>query len=294
MSAFDVLTLLALSSLSLCRPAVVPTSVGSRIFTMIYGPLGIINLAVLIAVARETIIESFEQSYRSRRDRLAQKARERKAAIRKKQELARHRARLAAEDDLLRASDAGPAPSSLNFIPPSGRSALVAGLGATMPVAGAMVGKETARSQLPTLDALERVESGPARSRFAQVVRPARVAGRHVLDRVFRRRKVEQDCEAAVEPGPGFLQRTSTAGSTVTTTSIDQSFVSLRKALLREQRKEFRVKLAVALSVFLTFWLVGAAVYSVTEDGWSFWIGIWFSFVYFSSWGLGDFTPTSP
>ncbi|GAA5899619.1 hypothetical protein JCM8208_000606 [Rhodotorula glutinis] len=273
---------------------ILPESVGSRIFTLFYAPLGIINLAVVVAVARETIIESFERSYRSRRDRLAQKARERKSAILKKQELARHRARRAAEDELLRErGDAGPAPSSLNFVPPSGRSALVAGLGATMPVIGAMAGKETARSQLPTLDALERVES---RASFAHgLVRPVRAARRRVADYVFhRRRKAEQDCEAAVEPGPGFLQRTSTVGSTITTTSIDRSFVSLRKSLLREQRQEYRVKLTVALSVFLTFWLAGAAVYSVTEDGWSFWIGMWFSFVYFTTLGLGDYTPTSP
>ncbi|GAA5836717.1 hypothetical protein JCM9279_007635 [Rhodotorula babjevae] len=274
---------------------ILPESVGARIFTLFYAPLGIINLAVVVAVARETIIESFERSYRSRRDRLAQKARERKSAILRKQELARHRARRAAEDELLREGGAGPAPSSLKFVPPSGRSALVAGLGATMPVIGAMAGKETARSQLPTLDALERVESHASQSRFAlALVRPVHVVGRHVVDYVFRRRKNEQDCEAAVEPGPGALQRTSTAGSTITTTSIDRSFVSLRKSLLREQRQEYRVKLAVALSVFLTFWLAGAAVYSVTEDGWSFWIGIWFSFVYFTTLGLGDFTPTSP
>ncbi|KPV72618.1 uncharacterized protein RHOBADRAFT_55715 [Rhodotorula graminis WP1] len=274
---------------------ILPKSVGARIFTLFYTPLGIINLAVVVAVARETIIESFERSYRSRRDRLAQKARERKAAILKKQELARHRARRAAEDELLRQGPAGPAPSSLNFVPPSGRSALVAGLGATMPVIGAMAGKETARSQLPTLDALERVESAASRSRLAQaLVRPVHVAGRYVAKYIPRRRKVEHDCEAATEPGPGNLQRTSTAGSTITTTSIDRSFVSLRNSLRREQRQEFRVKLAVALSVFLTFWLAGAGIYSVTEDGWSFWIGIWFSAEYFTTLGLGDYTPTSP
>lgn len=45
---------------------------------MVYAIFGLVLLGFTIAIGRETIIETFEQSYRARRDALAQKARERK------------------------------------------------------------------------------------------------------------------------------------------------------------------------------------------------------------------------
>ncbi|TNY23834.1 voltage-gated potassium channel, partial [Rhodotorula diobovata] len=213
---------------------IVPETPGAKAFTMVYAPLGIINLAVVVAIARETIIEGFEASYRSRRDQLAQKARERKELIRKKQSAARERRRRAAEElgqhgEGLHSGvndDGGPrqAESAPVFVPPPSRSALAQPL----------------------------------------------------------------------EPGPGALQRTATFSSTTTTTSVDQSFVSLRQQLRREQQQEFRIKLTIAVTQFLIFWLGGSAVYSLTEDGWSFYTGLYFSLVVFVTLGLGDYTPTSP
>ncbi|BGP42936.1 Potassium channel [Rhodotorula kratochvilovae] len=286
---------------------ILPHSVGSRIFTLFYAPIGIINLAVLIAIARETIIESFEASYRARRDRLAQKARERKEAIRRKQEMARERRRRAAEegaqaggaDDSADAGrEKGTAPA---FVPPPSRSALVAGLGAAVPVAGALGGgQKAAPASGGVLAALEQVESGGSAGRRARVraAAPVRWARRLLAACSPRRRRAAHDCEAARpldddrEVGAP-LRRTTSASSTMTTTSIDQSFATLKEQLAQEQRQEFRVKLGVALLVFLVFWLAGSAIYSVTEDGWSMWTGMWFSFVYFTTLGLGDYTPKS-
>jgi len=252
---------------------------------MVYAPLGIINLAVVVAIARETIIEGFEASYRSRRDQLAQKARERKELIRKKQSAARERRRRAAEElgqhgEGLHSGvndDGGPrqAESAPVFVPPPSRSALVAGLGTSMPVAGAMAGTEARHHQLPTLNALERVKSGNAyKPRIVQLIRAsARWISRPIVACVSARRHPSPDCEAAqppdqaqpLEPGPGALQRTATFSSTTTTTSVDQSFVSLRQQLRREQQQEFRIKLTIAVTQFLIFWLVSGLRPAVPE-----------------------------
>ncbi|GAA6036322.1 hypothetical protein JCM8097_001666 [Rhodosporidiobolus ruineniae] len=70
---------------------IVPVTVRSRIFSLFYDPIGIILLGLTIALARECLIESFEQSYRTRRDKLAKKARERKEERRRRHEERRKR-----------------------------------------------------------------------------------------------------------------------------------------------------------------------------------------------------------
>jgi potassium channel subfamily K len=57
-----------------------PNNTGSRIFSLFYNTIGIILLAVTIATTRESIIESFEISYRKRREAIAEKADQRREA----------------------------------------------------------------------------------------------------------------------------------------------------------------------------------------------------------------------
>ncbi|GAA6046700.1 hypothetical protein JCM3770_003123 [Rhodotorula araucariae] len=283
---------------------ILPVSLGSRIFTLFYAPLGIINLAVLIAIARETIIESFEVSYRARRDRLAQKARERKEAIRKRHEMAREQRRPAAgeacaqsqvrADEVANGDDGrekGAAPADVPaLVPPPNGSALAAGFGTALGGGG-----QAAPAPSGGLAALEQVESGAS---AGQRARPSvhSWARRLLVAFMPARRRVRHDCEAAPPPSDdegGAPFGHTTTSSTLTTTSIDHSYMTLKEQLLQEQRQEFRVKLAVAILVFLVFWLAGSAVYSLTEDGWSMWTGMWFSFIYFTTLGLGDYTPVS-
>ncbi|TKA52321.1 hypothetical protein B0A53_04789 [Rhodotorula sp. CCFEE 5036] len=56
----------------------VPVTPGAKTFTVFYASFGIVAFALTVAVTRETILETFEVTYRARRARLAQKARERK------------------------------------------------------------------------------------------------------------------------------------------------------------------------------------------------------------------------
>jgi hypothetical protein len=49
-----------------------PSTSGARVFSIFYNTFGILNTGLAIAIARETIIESFKQSYRDLGDILAE------------------------------------------------------------------------------------------------------------------------------------------------------------------------------------------------------------------------------
>lgn len=68
--------------------------------------------------------------------------------------------------------------------------------------------------------------------------------------------------------------------------SSNDSFKSFRQQLRAEQRKELRMKLGFSFMLFLMFWFVGAAVFSTTEN-WTYFEGMWFCFVFFSTIGYG-------
>ncbi|TFK20395.1 voltage-gated potassium channel [Coprinopsis marcescibilis] len=70
----------------------------------------------------------------------------------------------------------------------------------------------------------------------------------------------------------------------------DELLVSL---MAHEEKLAFYIRLVVALTIFVIFWLVGSAVFMATE-GWSFGISAYFCFITFTTVGYGDLTPHSP
>ncbi|GAA5983873.1 hypothetical protein JCM10908_005958 [Rhodotorula pacifica] len=69
-----------------------------------------------------------------------------------------------------------------------------------------------------------------------------------------------------------------------------QRYEEAIEELKAEKNREFRSQLATSLVLFLTFWLVGAAVFSRLE-GWTYGIAFYFVFVMASSIGYGDYAP---
>jgi hypothetical protein len=67
----DALYFAVCSSLTIGFGDVSPSSPGARVFSIFYNTFGILNTGLAIAIARETIIESFQQSYRNRKHALA-------------------------------------------------------------------------------------------------------------------------------------------------------------------------------------------------------------------------------
>ncbi|TEB29894.1 voltage-gated potassium channel [Coprinellus micaceus] len=68
---------------------------------------------------------------------------------------------------------------------------------------------------------------------------------------------------------------------------------ALRKMLTKEEDMAFRVRLGAAVSIFLTFWLVGSVLFTVAEK-WPFGMAVYFCFVTFTTVGYGDLSPRTP
>ena len=57
---------------------ITPSTIGAKIFLFFYAPLGILNLAVTVGTARDTIVESWNAAYRRRRHEVLKRHQERK------------------------------------------------------------------------------------------------------------------------------------------------------------------------------------------------------------------------
>ncbi|GAA5824748.1 hypothetical protein JCM11251_005326 [Rhodosporidiobolus azoricus] len=325
---------------------IVPVSVGSRIFSYFYDPVGIVLIALTVAFARECLIESFEHSYRQRRDKLAQRARERKEAWKKKHEEKEERrkreeeqrekeetgkekerdegereremGRLHAEAErrasgaatvggfrraslttwagtlkkvpslLLPSSTAGgddknssraadkTAPLSLPIVPP------------VRPGEG-QEGLCPSPSSSPTSP----VSAGGAPSSAASA--SSRWSWRRPL--LLLRRPSQASPSSPAAPASSAADANGDGGaplhrSASSMSSVDDSFRTLKIQLAKEQKQEFRIKLGISVVLFLIFWLVGAAVFQATEK-WTYFEGLWFGFVYFTTIGYGDLSPKS-
>lgn len=249
----------------LSEPIAVPRTAGAKTFTCFYASFGIILFALTVATTRDTILETFELSYRSRRARLAQKARERK-------ELHLQRARRLAERRQYRSES----------LPDGSREA------------AGTASNEKVDDNAPRTAAASRVQR--ARSLATTETRLSRSRTWHHL---FHRKKAHSSDESeapggtlAATDGGAPLDRRNSTLSLASTQSVDVSFRSLREQLAREEQQEFRTKLSVSVFFFLIFWLGGAAVFVPCEN-WTYGTAIWFAFETFSTIGYGDFIPYS-
>ncbi|SGY76217.1 BQ5605_C005g03475 [Microbotryum silenes-dioicae] len=285
----------------------IPTTVGAKIFSFFYDLCGLVLLAFTIAIARETVLETFEANYRARRDVLAKKARERKEDKRRRTRERRIRLerqlRERLEESPLNVPDGGVglSPVMLTAVAMGGGRG-----GRTLPRFGtkeptaptiqAVPSKEDRATQRALDFALER-ESGlslwKASSRWVKRRLGIMEAYTpHCEDPNYRGDTDAQTVVGSSEPKLGHeLTRTLTSESTVNYVH-DERLKSLKEQLQHEEKVELRIKLTLALSLFLVFWLVGAAVFHLTED-WTYFNSMWFCFIFFTTIGYGDYSPQS-
>ncbi|KAE8272085.1 hypothetical protein A4X09_0g248 [Tilletia walkeri] len=74
---------------------------------------------------------------------------------------------------------------------------------------------------------------------------------------------------------------------------LEKHWEEFKHEVVQQERNEFVAKMVVSGSLFLVFWLMGAGIFVATE-GWNFFEGLYFGFVFFSTIGYGDFSPTTP
>ncbi|KAK4052621.1 Potassium channel [Microbotryomycetes sp. JL221] len=285
---------------------ITPNTTGARVFAFFYDTVGLVLLGFTIAMARETIIETFEASYRARRDRLAKKARERKEE--KRQRLQRRRERR--EQELrrrLEAEGVQDVESEMKALKDNGmfdKQALSQqGLidendkkveGNLSPITGAStsgqacssVGIMTAANRVAEaqreLDYYEEVKEGMSRLRSLWRLFLRKIGLLKTFDPI-NRAAVQGRSEADAEDAEGRrLTRSATMSSIMSGASGEEQFKSFKKQIQEEQEKEFRVKLTIALSLFFVFWLVGAAVFHATE-GWTYFEALYFCYIFFTN-----------
>lgn len=224
-------------------------------------------LAFLIAIARETVLESFEASYSKRRDALAHKAKERREQKRRRLRAEREKR----EKELRERAESGLSPledgirhhssfshshshrqGGVNFVP-------------VMTRAGAQ----------RRLDFIAEKEGGMS---------TPRALWRWMLRRLGRLKAYTPSREETMEVADpdeddragAALSRSTSTTSAMSAAAIEERYASFRKDLKREQSKEFRTKITISLSLFLVFWLGGAGVFHATED-WTYFDALWFS-----------------
>ncbi|KAF9142751.1 hypothetical protein BGX30_002287 [Mortierella sp. GBA39] len=86
-----------------------------------------------------------------------------------------------------------------------------------------------------------------------------------------------------------FFRRPPTQEATQPTTLEEQREADKRQAY-KESMMEYQRRLRLSAAMFLTFWLVGAIIFTFVES-WSFGTSVYFVFIAFSTVGYGDFVP---
>ncbi|KAF9903389.1 hypothetical protein EC991_003844 [Linnemannia zychae] len=86
-----------------------------------------------------------------------------------------------------------------------------------------------------------------------------------------------------------FLRQKPTQDQSQQLTLEEQREADKRQAY-RESMKEYQRRLRFSAAMFLTFWLVGAIIFTFVES-WDFGSSVYFVFIAFSTIGYGDFVP---
>ncbi|KAH8120674.1 voltage-gated potassium channel [Phellopilus nigrolimitatus] len=104
----------------------------------------------------------------------------------------------------------------------------------------------------------------------------SRLTSRHAQRRLeFERRRQEEEDKLAHEP------------------SLERELEFLRKLYTETDRGKTVEDLIMNSAGFMTFWVIGALIFSQIES-WTYGQGLYFCYVFFFSIGYGDYTPVTP
>lgn len=237
---------------------ITPTTLASRIFSFPYDIAGLVLLAFTIAIARETVIETFEASYRHRRSILAARVREKK--LERKRRVKERRERRERElREGLRLDGIG------------------IGIGMTVDSGRHGGGEKNEREEgghyghVPRgggiqreLDFVEEREAGVSGGKawLHRLLRKFHLISPPPALPVSTRRSprhigsfnsdIDNSKDETNDLGGLKMQRTITQNSIVQ----EKGYESFRKQIQKEQSREFQLKIGIAMSLFWIFWLV--------------------------------------
>ncbi|KAF8750305.1 potassium channel [Rhizoctonia solani] len=242
---------------------VLKTTLG-RVFSIFYNTFGIINLGLAVSTTRETIIESFENSYRKRRA--------------EREKLKHSRAQTRVAEQLLRRMGQPVYVHLPHLVDPAD----------TIIYESTRIGERTLTFTSMAESMVHRPNDAGSNIIHGSLRRhPHRMKERLVLN-IWALSKEQRNVlfgeQGVTGPGigtdtmTGIGVATNVAGAPLTVPcrawgiwheedTVD--YIELKERLEREEKKEFAFKLGVAWSLFVAFWLIGSGVFVVTE-GWRF------------------------
>lgn len=276
----DALYFVCCSSLTIGFGDISPTSSGSRLFSIFYNTFGILNTGLAIAIARETIVESFEQSYRNRKHALTARRRLHRQLHAKKHN-AKHGMWLATHKVNQQLPEGVDVPLSSHppTPPPEVQEHNQSELGAS----------EEVEYQQGTSASARRQWSGPrlqtSRHDTETSVAVAQTPEGHTHTSKEAEKEVDKNRRMAQEQVDKVDDRMVQGFD-----EEEREYIKFRQDMIKEEKKEFRVKLGVSWSLFVIFWVIGGAIFMGTE-GWSYGTSIYFCFTAFSTIGYGDVAP---
>lgn len=261
---------------------VAPVTTGERVALFFIAPGGIILLAVVVGIARQTIIEEFQDAYKRRRALFKQKAKERKEEKRKNKHMVIKVKRGG------RGGSSAVAPGSLAMTQFPTMLSMTSTVPYTTPQA-----EPTPSARLADGG---RWWGGSWSSGFAR--RGAailKVQPVNYSDTSSASPNDEKDDSPELKEGLS-LHRNDTMATSASQLKeyeamllhhrkdIEDSFKKFRADLAKQERNEFWIKLSVAAALFACFWLLGGAIFSSLE-GWTYFQGFYFVFVIFTTIG---------
>ncbi|EIW71024.1 hypothetical protein M231_07533 [Tremella mesenterica] len=271
---------------------ITPSHVGAKIFLLFYAPIGILNLAVTVGTARDTMVESWNAAYRRRRHEMIKRHK-----IRKQQRQEENIRRVAIEQQLeaigapvyinrggVRAAARG---KRLNVKALSEDQLNAAETQAMEEIASKQSSASVHEASLLALGGSYGMTGGMGGNGNGTSV--TKLALGPDLKAEGQTSEMESEGRQKALADAARLQEELTAQSLLS----EEGYREFQERMAREERMENWIKFAFALAMFIIFWLVGATVFAATEN-WSYFLAFYFCFVTFTTIGYGEISPHTP
>ncbi|KAN0062040.1 Potassium channel [Thecaphora frezii] len=252
---------------------VIPESVAAKVVVVLYAPGGIVLVALVVSSAKDTLLESFQASFRARLARRRQRVLLKRAERRQNQAATKGLRQLVYELKTGRTMVAAAAPAL--------ETSLVVQTTADTDQADAEFADSAdphGRQRAMTLDTLAKDEQ-------AQEARAEDASSDQLL-------VVSAACAAAASLSADILDEIKQMQQQLhkQRQELEAEFRAYEERNRRQARIEAATKMGLAFSMFLTFWLVGALAFKYTER-WSYFHAFWFCFIAMITIGYGDLSP---
>lgn len=270
---------------------IVPQTTASRIVFFIWAPIGIIMFAATVVIARGTILEEFENSYRRRREEFRNRLKSKRTEMRKNRREWRRLRRLSKLQRRVTGrvgeGTGGDAVASKDVAPTDGANGHVHA-GSWHTLRSFLPGRRHRHDSTRSTEAGLRPFSPSADQPYLEQRNgDAAKAIPNGSPLTAEKAGAEQDTSQAISTGPPSSELSDVECMLASQRSqLEDGWTEFRADLSHREKTEFWSKIFVSAFLFVAFWLIGSVVFHYTE-GWTFFQAFYFCFVLFSTIGFG-------